>query len=471
MDLLERAYDRGYGGSRVSHEDPAGVLSPTDGGSQRIWLHATKMPRFWRDPVVVDGGDGIYLHTVDGRSLLDAISAAMVTGLGYSNAAVRDAMSEQLDRLAFWPVLHGTSDVALRLVEKLNEVLPGDLGNVFLLNGGSEATETALKMARQYQQLVGRPRKTKVVARYGGYHGATMGALSVSGLRDRSVFAPLVPDVIHALPPDAYRCPMGCENSVCDLTCLSVIESVIAAEGRETVAAVIVDPVMAAAGMIVPPQNYYRRLQELCGEDILLIFDEVLTGFGRTGHWFAADYYGVVPDIVCLGKGISAGYSPLAAAVARPYIADAFDGADAIFQHIHTSGGNPLAAVAGLATIEQIETLGLVARARASGQRLIDGLRALQERTPAIGDVRGLGLLVGFELVSDRQRRIPFEEPVAPRIVAHALRHEDMLVRCSRDVVQMAPPLISSDDEIDEMLARIERSVHAVTRPASEVLA
>lgn len=447
-------------------------MRPTGRGPERIWLPATNMRRFREQPLIADRGEGIYLHTEDGRTLLDAISAAMVTGLGYSSAPVQAAITAQVNRLPFWPVLHGTTDVALNLVAKLNDVLPGDLGHVFLLSGGSEATETALKLARQYQQLIGQPRRTKVIARYGAYHGATRGALSASGLRDRAMFTPLVPEMIHVFPPNAYRCPMGCANGSCDLSCLDLVDSVISAEGRDTIAAVIVDPVMAAAGMIVPPREYYRTLQELCGDDILLVFDEVLTGFGRTGHWFAADYYGVVPDIICLGKGISAGYAPLAATVARPHIAAAFDRSDSVFQHIHTFGGSPPAAAAGLTAITQIEDLGLVEQARVRGLRLAEGLRNLQERIPQIGDVRGLGLLAGIELVRDREQKIPFGEPLAPKIVDYALNHEDMLLRCSRDVVQLAPPLIATESEIDEMLARLERSIRGViTDQTSGVMA
>jgi adenosylmethionine-8-amino-7-oxononanoate aminotransferase len=426
---------------------PAGLLD--------IWLPVTQMAEFRRNPLIVQGGEGIYLRSSDGRMLLDGVSAAMVTSLGYSNERVRGAMVEQLGRLPFGPVLHGTSEPALELAARLTSILPGDLGRAFLVSGGSEATETALKMARQYHGLGGQPGKTKVIGRHGAYHGATKGALSVSGLRDRSLFTPLVPDVVRVTAPDSYRSSSAAEESV------RAIERTIALEGRDTVAAVIVDPVMAAAGIVVPPRDHYRALREVCGEDILLIFDEVLTGFGRTGHWFAADHYGVVPDIVCLGKGMSAGYAPLSAAVARPEIAERFDDSGATFQHIHTFGGHPVAAAAGLAVIDELQERGLVEHAQSMGARLMDGLSALADRCPAIGDVRGLGLLAGIELVSDRELRTRFATPMAPRVVEHALEHEDLLIRCSRDVVQLAPPLISTPAEIDEILSRLERALQA----------
>lgn len=425
-----------------------------------IWLHSIEMGRFREHPVVVDEGDGIYLHTVDGRTLVDGTSAAMVTSLGYSNKTVLDAIAAQARRLPFGPVLHGTSDAALELAHDLQAVLPGDLGRVFLLSGGSEATETAVKMARQYHLLAGRPEKRKIVARYGAYHGATNGALSISGLRYRSLFAPLMPEVVHVPPPNWYGEPG--DDGQRESEGIDVIERTLAAEGRNTVAAVIVDPVMAAAGMIVPSDGYYRALREICGDDVLLIFDEVLTGFGRTGNWFAADHYGVVPDIICLGKGISAGYAPLAATVARPHVAEQFESRGRMFQHIHTSGGNPISAAAGSAVIREISQRDLVGHARDLGADLIAGLRRMTADIPAVGDVRGLGMLVGLDLVDTAEGGLPFATPMAPRVVEHALRHEDLLIRSTRDVVQIAPPLITTPAELDEILARVERSLLAV---------
>lgn len=440
-------------------------------GLNSIWLNVTQMNAFREHPLVAVRGEGIEVITEDGRRLLDGTSAAMVTSLGYSDAYVQEAVVDQIRRLPFWPVLHGTSDVALALTQKLNEVLPGDLGHAFLVSGGSEATEAAMKMARQYHVLAGRSRKTKIVGRYGGYHGATMGALSASGLRGKSAFSPLVPDMVHTPAPDGFRCPIGhdCADG-CELDCLRILEQTIAGEGRDTIAAVIMDPVMAAAGIIVPPQTYYQRVKELCGDDILLIFDEVLTGFGRTGHWFAADYYGVVPDIICLGKGLSAGYAPLAATVARPYLAEQFNESGATFNHIHTFGGHPASAAAGVAVIEQLQDRDLIASASSLGERLMAGLRQIAERVPAVGDVRGLGLLAGLELVADHDRRTPFDRPLAPAVVAYAAEHEQLLIRSTRDVVQVAPPLVCTAADIDQILDRLERSLTVVTSclPANE---
>jgi adenosylmethionine-8-amino-7-oxononanoate aminotransferase len=218
---------------------------------------------------------------------------------------------------------------------------------------------------------------------------------------------------------------------------------------------------MAAAGVLVPPLSYYKRLREICGDDVLLIFDEVLTGFGRTGHWFAADYYGVVPDIICLGKGMGAGFVPLAATVARKHIAEPFLNG-AVFQHIHTYGGHPTAAAAGLAAIEEYERLDVIEQVRVRGPEVEARLREMAVRIPQIGDIRGIGFLWGIELLADPDQRERFAHATGPRVVAYALHYEDLLVRASRDVVQIAPALIATDAQLDEMVYRLERSIAAV---------
>jgi hypothetical protein len=420
------------------------------------------MKAFSEQPLVIRSADGLTLKSDDGREFLDGVSAAMVTSLGYSNAHVREAVSAQLAVLPFGPVLHGTTVPALALADRLANLLPGELDRVFLLSGGSEATETALKLARQYHVLMGSPLKTKVIARYRSYHGATRAAMAASGLRDKGMFEPLPAGFLHVSPPDCYRCGTDHSGSdCCAETSLRQLAAVIEQEGRETVSAVIVDPIMAAAGVLVPPPLYYKRLRELCGDDVLLIFDEVLTGFGRTGYWFAADYYEVVPDIICLGKGISGGFMPLAATVATRRVAEPFlDGA--VFQHIHTFGGHPAAAAAGLAVLDEFERLDLIAHVHALGAALGEKLTAMAERHACIGDVRGLGFLWGIELVADRERRIRLDVPPGPRIVAHALNNEQLLVRASRDVVQLAPALIAREDQLDDIVERLERSITAV---------
>jgi hypothetical protein len=427
-----------------------------------IWLPVTDMRAFGESPLVIRSAEGITLTSVDGREFLDGVSSAMVTSLGYSNDRVQRAVSEQLSALPFGPVLHGATEPAIELADKLTSLLPGDLDRAFLLSGGSEATETALKIARQHHVLSGQPLKTKVIARYRSYHGATRAAMAASGLREKGLFEPLPAGFLHVSPPDCYRCGIDHAGADCSAeTSLQQVAAMIEQEGRDTVSAVIVDPIMAAAGVLVPPKSYYAGLRELCGEDVLLIFDEVLTGFGRTGHWFAADYYGVVPDIICLGKGMSGGFMPLAATVASKRVAEPFLHG-AVFQHIHTFGGHPAAAAAGLAVIQEFARLDLVAHVHELGAALERKLHAMAERHPSIGDVRGLGFLWGIELVADRDTRTRYDVPPGPRVVAHAMQHERLLVRASRDVVQIAPPLVAREDQLDEIIDRLEKSIAAV---------
>lgn len=435
---------------------------PADGlDVGHIWLPVTDMRAFAEAPLVIRSAEGLTLTSTDGREFLDGVSSAMVTSLGYSNERVRQAITEQLAALPFGPVLHGTTEPAVQLASKLGSLLPGDLDRAFLLSGGSEATETALKLARQHHVLNGRHLKTKVIARYRSYHGATRAAMAASGLREKGMFEPLPAGFLHVSPPDCYRCGADHDSAdCCAETSLQQVAAMIEQEGRDTVSAVIVDPIMAAAGVLVPPKSYYVRLRELCGDDVLLIFDEVLTGFGRIGHWFAADYYGVVPDIICLGKGMSGGFMPLAATVATRRVAEPFLHG-AVFQHIHTFGGHPAAAAAGLAVIEEFERLDLIAHVRELGQALERKLHAMAERHSAIGDVRGLGFLWGIELVADRDERTRFDVPPGPRVVAHAMKHEQLFVRASRDVVQIAPPLVAREDQLDEIIDRLERSIAA----------
>lgn len=430
-----------------------------------IWLDFQQMAEFEKDPMIVVHGDGIRVSTADGREFIDAVSGVLVTGLGYANAHVQQAMKEQVDKLLFWPPLHSTTEPALRLAAKLAQMLPGDLDRAFLFSGGSEATECALKMARQFHVQTGNPRKYKVIGRYWGYHGSTKGALSASGVADKRKFDPFVQGYIHALPPYCYRCPFRHSDPEQCGCGVEQIEWMIRLEGRDTVAAIIVDPVMAAAGVLVPPKSYYERLREICDENgVLLIFDEVVTGFGRLGEWFACNHYGVVPDIVCLGKGISSGFAPLAATVARDHVAKAFEGAwedDVQFQHGNTFGGHPLACATGLAVIEELERLDVTSHARRMGERLRTGLEALAREFDCIGDIRGLGLLWGVEFVKDRRTKqlFPRKDALAPEVSRRAFHDEHLILRHSLHVVQIVPPLIATEEDIDEILERFGRSI------------
>ena len=336
---------------------------------RHVWLDFQQMADFEREPLIIAGGKGLRVWTTDGRQLIDAIGGAMVSTLGYGDEDSRRAMHEAIDRQDFWPVLHGTTPAALQLSALLAELLPGPLNTAFLLCGGSEATETAMKMARQFHRNNGEPGRYKVISRYWSYHGATLAALAASGVADRRRFEPLPGGFLHVPPPYCYRCPWGKRPESCALECASAVEEMIRYEGRETISALIVDPIMAAAGVLVPPKGYYQRLREIADRArALLIFDEVLTGFGRTGNLFALDHYEVTPDLVCLGKGITSGYAPVAAVVAHDRVAEAFRGeAGRTFLHGHTYGGYPLGCETALAVIGKLLGKSIVQQAAETG--------------------------------------------------------------------------------------------------------
>lgn len=436
---------------------------------ERIALDFTQMRAFARDPFLFTEGEGIRLVDVDGNSYLDGLSGVFVTSLGYRNRRVIDAMTAQLERLHFAPPLHGTTPLALDLVKAILEFAPSGMGAVKLLSGGSEATEAAMKLARQYHQQTGHPRKYKIIARYGGYHGATMGALSASGGWERkSVFEPLAPGFLHVHPPDCYHCPFDKTYPSCAITCARLVERTIRAEDPETVAAVIMEPIsISSAGFVVPPAEFFAILREACDRhNVLLIFDEIITGFGRLGTNFGADYYGVVPDVLCCGKGMSGGYAPLSAVVIAQRVWDAFLGEPEErleFHHGHTFGGNPVACAAGLAVLQQIKEQGLVEHAREVGAYLRQRLTALADRFGFVGDLRGAGLLQGMEFVQDRSTRRPFPPEVRPgKLLERAAKERGLLLRTGADFAAFAPPLVVTRADVDEMCDRFADALAVV---------
>ncbi len=436
----------------------------------RLVLDFMQMQEFARDPFVIAEGDGIRIRDTDGREYIDGLAGVFTVSLGHGNKAIVEAMTAQLQKLAFAPPLHGTNPPAVELARELLDFAPPGFGAVKLLSGGSEATEAAMKMARQYHQQSGHPRKYKVIAKYGAYHGATMGALSAGGGWERkSVFEPLVAGFLHVHPPYCYRCPYGKRyEDDCGITCAEIVERTIQAEDPETVAAVIMEPIsISSAGFVVPPRDFFQRLRETCDRhNVLLIFDEIITGFGRLGTNFGADYYGVVPDLIACGKGMSSGYAPLAAVLIQERVNRAFLGrADERkeFHHGHTYGGNPVACAAGLAALRQIKERDLVGHARRMGERMRGRLEAMQATYPMIGEVRGAGLLQGMEFVADRDTRVPFPPDVKPgKRIERAAKQRGLIFRCGTDFVAFSPPLIVTPADVDEMCDILEESLAEV---------
>lgn len=444
-------------------------MEPIDFRHPQVLRHCTPdlqpMQAFLEHPLIFDRAEGVHLWDVDGAHYWDGLSGVFVAAVGHRNRRVIDALTAQMERLSFSPPLHGTNTQAVRLSALLADLAPGDLNVVKLLSSGSEATETAMKLCRQYWKQAGVPTKYKVISRYYGYHGATLGAMAASGTPARRMpYEPLPAGYVHVPTVHCYRCPFAREYPACDVFCAEYVRQVIALEGPETVAAVIVEPIGNTGGILTPPPEYLPRLREICDAfDVLLIFDEMITGMGRTGRMFAAETYGVTPDILCLGKGLSSGYAPLAATVWSDRIQEAFLGpADAglEFGDAHTFSGHPLAATAGLACIAEILERDLLENARAMCERLEARLRAMGERYGIFGEVRGKGLLWGVELARDPATReaFPDETAIGHRIGREAQRR-GLILRHDTHWLAMAPPLVTTADELDAMCDILEQAV------------
>lgn len=427
-------------------------------------LDLRQMTSFIEDPLVIAKADGIWYEDIHGRRIMDGLSGIFVVTVGHNNRRVIEAIKAQLDTMAFAPPLHATNLPAIELVRRLGEVTPDNLNTIKLLTGGSEATEAAMKLARQYHKQTGHPNKYKVIARYQGYHGATMGALSATGTRRRkTMFEPLLPGFLHIHPPTCYRCPYEKTYPECNVFCARTIENLIESEGAETIAALILEPIGNTGGVVTPPAEYLPTIREICDRhNILLIFDEIITGFGRTGQMFASHTFNTTPDILCMGKGMSSGYIPLAGIAFRDTIAEAFLGRDedeVEFSHGHTYGGNPLAAAAGLACLSEIIERDLPARAREMGAYLKTRLESLAE-LGIVGEIRGKGLLVGIEFVKDPETREPFGKDVkfGTQVGKTALR-KGLLTRFDPNWIAFAPPLIINREQVDHMMDLFTESV------------
>ena len=434
--------------------------------SRRLFIDFMPMKSFSEEPVVFVRGDGVRIFDADGRAYFDGLSGIFVVNLGHGNKKVIQAIKDQADKLTFHPPTMGTSEVALQLAELLVRISPPNMAGVKLLNSGSEATESAMKLARQYYSIIGKPQKNKIVSRYRAWHGSTFAALSASGTAEsKNVFEPLVPDFVHVLPPYCYRCPFDQAYPGCELTCARVVERTIQAEGPETVAAIILDPIMVTAGILVPPAEYFHLIREMCDRyDVTMIFDEVITGFGRTGRLFAWQLFNVQPDMVCVAKGASSGYAPLSAMIASRKMRDAFLDNDIPFRHGHTLGGNPLSAAASLANITEIVEGRLWENAQRVGAHLKERMMTLL-RYPIVGDVRGEGLLLGVEFVADKAKRTPFpeEKGVGVRVQREG-RRRGLLMRASPGFIGMGPPLITTIEEADAMFEILDASIAAVVK-------
>jgi len=428
-------------------------------------------------PVAVRA-EGVWIYDSAGKKYLDGCGGAVVCSIGHGVAEIAEMMTKQAKRLAFAHSSQFITQETLGLADRVAALAPGDMktsGRVYLVSGGSEAIETAIKLARQYHVETGHPGKSKIIARWQSYHGSTMGALSVTGnVARRDLYAPLFVPMPHIPPCYCYRCPYGLKYPSCDIACIEDLERTIHQEGPETVAAFIAEPVVGATlGAVPAVDGYWPRAREICSRhNVLLIADEVMTGVGRTGRNFAIDHWGVVPDMIVVGKGLSGGYTPLGAVIARGFIPEAIARGRGHFEHGFTYSANPLSAAIGSAVLDYVQRNRLIGRAARLGKRLgekLDGLR----RHRIVGDVRGLGMMWGLELVKDRKSREPFSASLkVSRRLYDACLQEGLLIYPGSgtregqdgDHFIVAPAFTITRSEIDELVARLDRGLAALEK-------
>ena len=427
----------------------------------RTFLDYRSTEDFIRNPLVLHRAHGLYYWDTAGKRYFDAIGGVFVATLGHGHPRILAAMRDQMERMTFAPPLHGIADVTLKFVEKLGSVCPGNLRYVKPFSGGSEAVESALKFARQYFKQAGHPGKYKFISRYSSYHGGTFGGMSASGTGERKAkFEPQMPGFLKVFPPSFYRDDFSSWEEA-NRFAARAVEDVIVAEDPSTVAGVIVEPIGNTGGIITPTAEYFQMLRDICTRrNVLLIFDEIITGIAKTGNMFAAQTYGVTPDILCLGKGISNGALPLAAMVAREDLARSFDGEQTdskFFAHGHTFAGNPLASAVGIAVLDEILEKDYCQRAERLGQYLRQRLEGLKDMG-VVREVRGKGILLGIELVRDTETMAPFPE-LGAALKRTALRN-GLILRIDPSWFAVAPPLIAEEKDLDELCELIERSLH-----------
>ncbi|MCZ6678055.1 MAG: aminotransferase class III-fold pyridoxal phosphate-dependent enzyme [Candidatus Poribacteria bacterium] len=411
----------------------------------------------------IERGEGVYLFDTEGNRYIDACAGVHVVSIGHGVKEIADAMHEQASQVCF-TYSRFLTQPQIDLAQKIDNLAPDGLSKVFFVSGGSEATEAAMKMARKYHLETGNPKKYKVISRWQSWHGNTIGALSMSGRTPwREDYIPYLLDFPHIPAPYCYRCPYGKEYPDCHLTCAEELERVIHQEGSEYISAFIAEPILGtSAAAVAPPPDYYPIIREICDRhNIVMIVDEVVTGFGRTGVNFAIEHWDVVPDIMTTGKGLSSGYTPIAATIAHEKIYDAIYNKSNAFVHGHTYGGNPLSCAVALAVQNYIEKHDLVSQCAQMGDLMLEKLAPLQE-LPIVAEVRGKGLLIGVEFVADKEKRTPFDPSKGVTSMAVDLAFESgvlvmpgapgLVDGVAGDHIAISPPFTVTESEVLEIV-------------------
>jgi len=429
-----------------------------------IW-HAMRRHNPGASSMVVTEADGAWIKDTNGNEYLDGMSGLWCVNVGYGREELAKAAYDQMKALPYFPMTQSHIP-AIELGEKLNEWLDDEYV-IFFSNSGSEANETAFKMARQYHQQKGESSRHKFISRYRAYHGNTMGALAATGQAQRKYrYEPLAQGFLHVTPPDMYRSPYKGTLEEQSLACADEIDRVMTWEINETVAAVIMEPIITGGGVLIPHESYLPRVKEICEKHgALLIVDEVICGFGRTGKRFGFQNYGVKPDIVTMAKGITSAYMPLSATAVKKEIFEAFKGTDEYnhFRHVNTYGGSPTACAVALKNIEIMEKENLIERAATLGEKLLEEMAEL-EKHPNVGDVRGKGLLFGIELVEDKVTKEPAHPEKLDKIIGFC-KKEGLIMGKNGDTVagfnnilQLSPPLSMTDDDLKFIVNTVKKA-------------
>ena len=439
------------------------MTTPAD-AIRHLWTHRTQdHPWLSDEELVIDHAEGVWVWTERGTKLLDGFAGLAVVNVGHGRREIAEAIAEQTVRLAYYPTTRQFSNrPAAELAKKLASLTPGDLDVTMFSVSGSEANERSMQIARQYWLAKGKADKHKVISFHGGYHGATMGTFAICGLPHLS--APY--DVLRPAGFAKVTAPYpfrdrgnGTDDELIERRARELREAILR-EGPDTVSAVIQEPVLSSGGFIMPPIGWLRRVRAICDElDVLLIADEVITGFGRTGRWFAVEHDGVVPDLMSVAKGITSGYIPLSASIARKKLADAFPD-DTTQENVHpnTYAAHPVACAAALANLQIMEKDHLVENAAVMGARLLDGLRDAVGKSRIVGEVRGRGLLVCAELVEPKGSGRPLDKDVVASLDRKAW-DRGAIVYARGSVLRLAPPLCITPQEVDQLVDIVAASL------------
>jgi len=421
----------------------------------------------------VSHGQGIYLYDTDGKRYIDGSGGAAVVSIGHGVGEITEAMVRQAGKVSFAHGSQFTSEAAIAFAERIVSLAPEGLTRVYFLSGGSEAIETAVKMARQYQVDRGKPEKYKVLSRWTSYHGNTLGALALSGHTGRRrYYMPLIQHTPHIVPAYCYRCPFDLDPENCSLECAEDLERTILYEGPDSVSAFLAEPVVGAtAGALVPRDGYFQRIREICDRyDVLLIVDEVMTGIGRTGKNFGIDHWETIPDLIVSSKGLASGYNPVFCVIAKEEIHQAIKEASGAFFHGHTYCQNPLSCAIGLAVLSYIEENQLIPRCAQMGRYLLDRLQILRNRK-IVGDVRGKGLFAGVEYVRDKETKETFDPGLKVNaFITNTAFDKGLIIYpggggadgVRGDHSLLAPPFIITEDQIDELVGILDETIEEV---------